>query len=403
MSGSRRVVLLTSRFWPIVNDQTQRLLDWAIALKRHGHLVEIATPRWHKSWPQRIDCFEIPVHRLPDPPIGPLRISRYGKRVAEFLNSREGALDFVYCDSPGYEASGALSKYSSSERSRVVVRFQPKELLASPDPLKWRPSGQVLEVLRKADVLMTGSAVAHQRLLSIGLADAKILRDTSVVGAIVDRTSVARRQARAALAGINGDLYVKADDRVVVCPADLSDSSDGAALCGLADSIARWVEEYKRLHVWILGDGPERSRVYERLRYQGVHRLVAMPGLFTNMDAAFAAADLCVLPSAGGGLNWTVPTCLRSGIPLILADSVAARQTLELVTQTPVAELERSLVAAGDRVAWSDRFVDWLRDRDPWLGMAERVRKLSLSAEHHDAQARTLRDIDRRLSSQLSS
>ena len=184
----------------------------------------------------------------------------------------------------------------------------------------------MLAVCRSASGVIVGDARTHQQLLTAGLDQSLIVRAPAPSGARYDRTPEARRRARQMLSEANHDLFARAQDRVVVCPGELNLQWNVVALI---EELAPLIEEQRSLRVWILGDGRARAKVYDALQREGLHRLVTMPGLFTDLEEVLQAADLCVFPAPGLGLGWLIPTCIASGISLLVSDSPGARQQLE--------------------------------------------------------------------------
>ncbi len=83
---------------------------------------------------------------------------------------------------------------------------------------------------------------------------------------------------------------------MVVCPLELTRKA-GIEL--LIRAIGPLVQENRALRVWLLGDSAERARIYDQLRYNGWHNLIAMPGAFEDLDEILRVADLCIVPARG--------------------------------------------------------------------------------------------------------
>jgi glycosyltransferase involved in cell wall biosynthesis len=124
------------------------------------------------------------------------------------------------------------------------------------------------------------------------------------------------------LANINHDLFVRSHDKVLVCPGELT-REWGVDL--LINALATLLEEQRSVKLWILGDSVERGRIYEALQFHSLHRIVIMPGAFTDVDQVLQAADMCLFPASGCGLGWLLPTCVASSIPVLAADSPELR------------------------------------------------------------------------------
>ncbi len=331
MTGAPRVLIVSRRFWPICSDSTQRLLSWASALATHCSRVSVLSARWHNSWSPRIDVREMEVHRIELAPLNPLRTARYTRALVEWVSNHISEFDVIYCDAAELEAQAILSQVKNLQRPPVIVRFDPLEL-ALGNEVRWQPSALTLEACRRADYVIAPRADALQRLKAAGILDHKIVRISDAQTAVT-RTEAVRSAARKALADINHDLFVRGTDRVVVCPGELTQRG-GVEL--LIRAIGPLVQDNRGLRVWLLGDSSERARLYEQLRYNGWHNLIAMPGAFEDLEEVLRVADLCVIPARGQGLGWLLPKCVTSFIPLLVADGVELQSFFAVEPHSPL-------------------------------------------------------------------
>lgn len=328
MKTERRVLVVARHYWPSTSDRTLRLRAWVKQLHQQGYQPTIATPRWHTSWPSRIVCDDIAVERLDAPPTSELRSSRYGRELAAWVAHQLQHIDFIYCDAADGDAYALVTQRPKNIRTPIVVRFDPRELQTaanSPRIGAWRPSPKTMEACRRATAVVVPSSFAHQQLLSAGCEPSIIHRVPDAVGRKLDRSPAARTAARMILANINHDLFVRTQDKVLVCPGELT-RQWGIDL--LINALAPLLEEQRSLKLWILGDSLERGRIHEALQFHGLHRIVVMPGAFTDVDQVLQAADMCIFPAAGVGLGWLLPTCIASSIPVLLADAPELRAEL---------------------------------------------------------------------------
>ncbi|MCH8686354.1 glycosyltransferase [Pedomonas mirosovicensis] len=70
----------------------------------------------------------------------------------------------------------------------------------------------------------------------------------------------------------------------------------------------------------LLGEGPQRPLLEEKVRQLGLEDLVSLPGITRNPFAALSHADLFVLPSRWEGLPATLIEALACGCPVVAAD-----------------------------------------------------------------------------------
>ncbi len=370
MNPAPRVLIVARRYWPSCSDSTQRLLHWVSALRNSGVQLTVLTAKWHSSWSSRIDVQEIPVYRVEMAPTNPLRNARYCRAIQDWIHQHANRFDLIYCDAADLEAQVVTNAAASSHRLPVVIRYCPIELTNGWD-LRWQPGARTLDACRKATAIVVPRADALQHVKSIGIDDRKIYRVVDNTSAVA-RTDVQRAASRNALAEVNHDLYVRGSDRVVVC---LCEFHRRAGLDSLVRVMGPLVQEQRSLRFWMLGDSPDRSRIYEQLRYNGWHNLISMPGAFEDMEDVLRVADLVVVPSRGSSLGWLIPKCIASGIGLLAAESPELRSFVP-----PEAE---------KTICFREGNTDQLRGRiESWLGDSQPLRHAMGLARDYTVSAR---------------
>ena len=133
-----------------------------------------------------------------------------------------------------------------------------------------------------------------------------------------------RIEIRRALASINGDLAAPADMPVALCCAPMN-SRSGIRM--LVESVRVLVSRFPKLHLWFIGDGPDRDSIHEYLRGEGVRDAVAMPGSFAEMKDLFFAANVFV-QCDGFGLDSFLRQAVSAGLPLVSVDNESTRAVL---------------------------------------------------------------------------
>lgn len=359
MKTRRRVLVIARHFWPATNDDTLRLSHWIQHLRSLGADAVVATPRWHRSWPRSIVCDGVLVQRIDHPPIHALRWGRYTRQLGQWIGSMAMDFDAIYCDSVESETAAVFS-LPEVQRLPLMLRYScpPRAGQANqpPPPI----DNKTLAPVRRASVILAADAASERQLLAAGISRRAIVRTPQSNGSCYDRSPQARSLARQILGSANRDLFARSQDRVVVCPGELTHEW---YLMPLIRELAPLIENHRSLRVWLLGDGPARGPIYEGLRHEGLHRMVAMPGLFTDMQEIFQAADLCIFPAPGRGLTWLLPTCIRSGVPVLVSDSPEARRQLGV-------SADELTYTATESLALRQRVEQWLRHPSP---VAQRI------------------------------
>ena len=369
MNLRRRVLVIARHFWPVTNDDTLRLYHWVQHLRELGAEVRVATPRWHNRWPRQIVCDGVTVQRIDYPPTHSLRMGRYARQLGNWLEQVAGEFDAIYCDAIDLEAAAVLNTPQLTHLPLMVRYAAP--LTGSVDEALVPLPAKTLALCRQANMILAADVRSQQQLLAAGLPRQIVVRKPQIHGCCYDRRPEARRRARQMLGEINHDLFARSQDRVVVCPGELTRQW---RVIELIHELAPLIENHRELRVWVLGDGRQRGSIYEALRHDGLHRVVAMPGLFTDLEEIFQAADLCIFPASGLGLGWLVPTCIASGVPLLVSDSLEARQQLESTA-------DELTYAAKQPLALRQRFAQWLKQPAQLSASIDRARQLRLRTE----------------------
>lgn len=365
MKPRRRVLVIARHFWPATNDDTLRLAHWIAHLRSLGADAVVATPRWHRSWPQRIVSDQVTVQRIDHPPTHALRWGRYTRQLGQWVSSVANDFDAIYCDSVETETA-TIFALPEVQRMPLMLRYRsPSPAGQSTTSSTAAMDNKTLAPIRRATLVLAADAASQRQLLAAGVSKTSVLRAAQSNGSCYDRTSQARSRARQILGDANHDLFTRSQDRVVICPGELTHQWH---IMQLIRELAPLLESHRALRLWLLGDGPARGPFYEGLRHAGLHRLVAMPGLFTDMQEVFQAADLCVLPAPGLGLGWLLPTCIRSGLPVLVSDSPEARRLLG-------ASADDLTFSAAEPLALRQQVADWLRQPSRFAQRIEAARQ----------------------------
>lgn len=398
MTRTHRILIVTRRYWPDTDDLSLFLSALANRLKKSSlrraancQLV-VVTPRWHRSWPTRIQVEEIPVVRLDPPPISALREKRYVRSLAKFFADSGSEFDAVVCGQSDWDALQAVQSMAS-QNIPVFVRFEPNDLAMDGlqfDRWNFRTS-PALQACRKASVVIVTSQAAHQQIVACGIPAEKVVRYPIWRTPPIDRSQSAQVAARNALKDVNYELMTDSRTRVLLVPGALT-AAWGIEY--LIDSIWPLLDGNPSLKLWLLGDGPLRDRIYRQLKYHGVHRSTVMPGIFSSLEPVLQAADACLFPKVGCGMSWLLPTCMASGIPVLAA------RTQELVSLWGPAARHLTFDSDSSDNLRSE-LTKYLEDYDLWL---EKTREASrfvrlqtwetdVHRPMHDARPHSLPDI----------
>lgn len=147
----------------------------------------------------------------------------------------------------------------------------------------------------------------------------------TVVGRLTGRRSLVIRNAvdlvapakvsPSGAARIRQQLGLETHDRLAVAVGRLSPEK---GLDVLLDALALDTDPPgQRLHVALIGDGPERDRLAERVRCLHLHERVHLVGHSDTVGDYLTAADLVVLPSRSEGIPNVALEAMALGRPLV--------------------------------------------------------------------------------------
>ncbi len=325
MNGRRRVVVVARHYWPTTTDQSLRLRAWTRKLRQDGYQPLVLTPRWNSGWPRSFMCEEIQVQLLDMPHSTQLLSKRYSRILVDRVHAEIGNVEAIYCDAADVDAQALLKHLPKHGRPPIIVRFDSPNLSSSGSYSTLRRVHQMVDICRLANTVIVSNVVAHQQLVAQGIHERLIQRWPDDAVMRVDRSAAGQRMARHMLGHTQHDLFVRGQDRLIVCPGELNEEWE---ISMVIKALGPLVEQFRPLKLWLVGGGKEAGNFYEQLRHQGWHRIVVMPGCFTDLEHVLQAADLCLFPSPELGWQWLIPTCVANSLPFLVADGQIARQML---------------------------------------------------------------------------
>src|SRR3954468_8012543 len=282
------LAIVTPRFWPLVGEETTHLLRLAESLIAAGHKVSVVTPRWKRTWPERMAIGPVPLVRLRGSAAGGWGTLRWMYALSGWL--AEERLDGVLVHGMRHEGYVALG---TAAKSGAVTL-----LLAGEDDLAWQRSAALGRRIA-ARCQQARLVIAPNQLLADELAQAGIERGCiSVIPRRVTsppaRTPKAREEARLALAAANYDLATTANAQVALAIGRL----DAAHQFG--DLVRAWrivTARRPEARLWIIGDGPEREKLYHQISDLDQRFRAFLPGTFDCLEELFQASDMLLVPA----------------------------------------------------------------------------------------------------------
>lgn len=136
----------------------------------------------------------------------------------------------------------------------------------------------------------------------------------------------------------------------------------------LLDSLDSLLPRVPDLHVLIVGDGPDRRALEERVATMGATSRIHLLGSRSDVPQLLAASDIFVLPSLWEGLPMALLEAMATGLAVVATDVSGSREVV-------IDGESGLLVPPGDARALEAAILRLLGDRTMAKGMGEAARE----------------------------
>lgn len=315
-----RLAIATPRFWPLPGDDALHALHLATEWSALGHEVTVVTPQWKRSWPRAQSICGASVVRLPGAPHGPWAMFRWLYHLGRWLREpARASLDATFIYSLGYEAYVALVAAADAQ-SRLA-------LLAHERDLHWEQQAlfghRVAARCRQADCVIAPTSQIADTLIASGYRQSALHVIPRGAPRPCPHTRHSRAVARAMLAAANYDLATAGDSLVALAIGRFDDEHY------FSDLVRAWRivrAQRPEARLWLVGDGPERDKLYRQIGDLDQRFRILLPGWFDCLDDLLLAADLAIFPAAHASPPLAMLAALAAGIPVVTAASPSSAQ-----------------------------------------------------------------------------
>jgi glycosyltransferase involved in cell wall biosynthesis len=214
-------------------------------------------------------------------------------------------------------------------------------------------------VLRAFDRVIAVSAPIFEALRTAGV-PANRLR-------LLHNAIVVERYRKTGQQGLLGSLIGRPIVRPVITTIGRLSVEKGHA--DLIEALAILAARGVKVTTVLVGDGPERAPLQQKVRMLGLEEYVSLPGYNTDTARILEDTDLMVLPSHTEGLPNVALEALAMEVP-VLATRVGGTPEVVLDGKTG------RLVEPRSPSALADALAEFLMDPAPWQRMARRGREL---------------------------
>lgn len=227
-------------------------------------------------------------------------------------------------------------------------------------------------VLRRFDRVIAVSRRIEEELLAAGVPGERLR--------MVHNAIVVERYRRTGRHGMLAEMIGRPIPSPVI--ASLGRLSPEKGHADLIDAVGHVVRSGKEVSLVLIGDGPERSKLVQRINAMGLHKYVYVLGYIQKPQRLFEEIDLMVLPSHTEGLPNAALEALLMEVP-VLATRVGG--TPEVITDGKTGRL----VSAHSPDELAAGILEFLSFPESWKLMAMEGREMVRA--NFDFQARTRR------------
>ena len=239
--------------------------------------------------------------------------------------------------------------------------------------------------LRAARKVLTVSVPFQEELASLGVARGKI----EIIHNAIPPEWGAADGTREAAADLRERTGIPADRKVILIVGRLSKEKDHLTLLEAVNRLRPAINP----QLVIVGDGPEKSRIEERIRFLHLDQHVTFTGHQSSAAPWYGIADVAVLSSLSEGSPNALLEAMATNVPLA---ATAVGGVPEIVTSGESA----LLFAPGDAAAMSDALGRLLTDTALAARLRHRSRELIVERHAPEARVAKLISIYRSLLSQ---
>ncbi len=308
-----RVVIVARRFWPLVGGPEKVLANLAVELSARGCPTMVLTARWRPNWPDEILLHSVPVIRLAHPAEHGWGNLRYLRRLAGWLRGNRHRYDLVYVSQLRAEAYAAIR--AVGRQRPVVLRA---ERLGRGGDCQWQRDvfcGQrIAAQCRRAAAIIAPHAEVAQELLAAGYSRSIIHDLPNGIPDTPPRTRQTRSAARAVLAEANHELELPEAAPLALYLGRLEPGR------GLQRLLKAWEAILRRrpnARLWLVGEGSLRRALRRQIEDLNLGGRVLLVGVFEQVDALLAAADVFVRPTSEAGTGLALFEAFAAELPVV--------------------------------------------------------------------------------------
>jgi glycosyltransferase involved in cell wall biosynthesis len=315
-----KVAVFTDTYAPQINGVVTSILTMEAEFRRMGHEVVVFCPRIknaRQSTPtvRRFHSVEFPFQReyhLSTP---------WSRQLKSF---KDEGFDIIHAQTPfslGFTAAFLAKRHHLPLVHTYHTYFEEYiHYIPLPRPvMSWFAEVESRRFCNRCDVVIAPSKQMKEKLLDY---DISVPIEVIPTGVVTDTVLSATE-----IAGFRARLGLKDDHRLLVFAGRLGLEKNVFFLLESFRAVRRTFSDIKLV---IVGDGPQRAAMEEKVRRFGLEGDVVFTGYLPHREVliAFKAATLCVFPSVTETQGLTVLESMAMGTPVVGIDAMGVGELL---------------------------------------------------------------------------
>lgn len=308
-----RLLLVSYRFWPLAGEREVLAGALAEGLAEIGHDVTVASAGIVKQWPDEFQLGNVCVRRLSlsnrlawAATAWSQTRNRWIRSLQRWFASRtsefDGVIVFEFAqDQLGVSKLLAKSGLPMAVRvdDEIVNRFA-REIAA----VSSSEQGAIHFVANAAETCNALSQIAPRK---------QICQIEDGV-AIETGPSFSKASLRQSLASTHAVLAVAPSAPFAICSSAISHNSGVFRLVRIWPRI---VSHSPNAKLWLIGDGPDKDELFQRICDLNLRNSVILPGEFDEIRDVLQAANMFIIPGSQERLTVYAKLAMSLGVPLI--------------------------------------------------------------------------------------
>jgi glycosyltransferase involved in cell wall biosynthesis len=293
-------------------------MELAEHMRALGAKPTIVTAQWEPAWPKAAAMREVPLVRLSQPSAGSWGRFRYLRALARWLRRHAGQHHVVYVAGMRHDAYAALGAKAYCE-APVLLRAEGS---GEGGDCWWlthtRQGRRCLHRAQTSELVVATNSSVESELIENGFDQRQVRLIPLGIEPVRGIGQGAKVNARAALHNINPDLLVPEQGFIALTVCRLHRLYQ---LDLLLKPWRRVIEVFPNAKLWIVGDGPDRENLYERIVHLGMRQNIFLPGTFDDIDELMRAADFYLAPPNGSTDGFAILKAMSARLPVLATNT----------------------------------------------------------------------------------